>query len=291
MLFSLMVMIGPPYTLPPLLMIFLAFQFLRPILRETNHPVNPREVTMVLREELVSYLDDYLGVRLIPDYGPMGLQVEGRRPIGRIVTGVSACLELFEAAVQKEADLVIVHHGLLWDRDSRVVQGPLRRRLRFLLEHDLNLLAYHLCLDVHEEVGNNILAVKALGLHNIAPLGRIGLMGTAEEMEYTELVELVRYTFDREPFAFSFGPARIHRIGYCSGGAPDDLALAIAEGLDAYITGEVQEKTMHMAKEAGIHFIAAGHYATERLGIRALGEHLAHKMAVEVEFVDIPNPV
>ncbi|HNW59778.1 MAG TPA: Nif3-like dinuclear metal center hexameric protein [bacterium] len=246
---------------------------------------------MVLRDELVSYLDEYLRVRLIPDSGPMGLQVEGRMQIRRIVTGVSACLELFEAAVQREADLIMVHHGLLWDRDRRTIQGPLRQRLKFLLEHDLTLLAYHLCLDMHEEVGNNILAVKALGMHNISPLGRIGLMGTTEEMDFAELQELVRYTFDREPFAFPFGPEKIRRIGYCSGGAPDDLALAIEEGLEAYITGEVREKTMHMAKEAGIHFFAAGHYATERLGINALGEHLMRKMDVAVEFVDIPNPV
>lgn len=246
---------------------------------------------MILREELISYLDDYLGVRLIPDSGPMGLQVEGRRQIGRIVTGVSASLELFTAAVQKDADLVMVHHGLLWDRESRVVEGPFRQRLKYLLEHDLNLLAYHLCLDMHEEVGNNILAVKTLGLHNLAPLGRVGLMGSVEEMDLPELIELIRYTFDREPFTFAFGPERIHRIGYCSGGAPNELALAIAEGLDAYITGEVRENTMHMAKEAGIHYIAAGHYATERLGIRALGEHLMHKLEVEVEFVDIPNPI
>ena len=246
---------------------------------------------MILRDDLITYLADYLKTGEITDYCPVGLQVEGRPQVRRIVTGVSASLDLFEKAFQKDADLILVHHGIIWERDSRVVQGPFRHRLRMLLEHDVTLLAYHLCLDVHEEVGNNVLAVKALGLHNVSPLGKVGLKGSSEEMSFDELQQLIRFVFDREPFVFNFGPEKIRHIGYCSGGAPDDLIYAVEEGLDAYITGEVREKTMHIAKEAGIHFFAAGHHATERLGIRALGEHLMRKMDVAVEFVDVPNPV
>jgi dinuclear metal center YbgI/SA1388 family protein len=246
---------------------------------------------MILRDDLITYLADYLKIREIQDYGPVGLQVEGRPQVRRIVTGVTACLALFEEARQREADLVLVHHGILWDRESRVVQGPFKQRLKLLLENDITLLAYHLSLDKHEEVGNNVQAAKALGMHNVAPLGAIGLKGSTEEMDFDELQQLIRFVFDKEPFAFRFGPEKIRHIGYCSGGAPDDLAFAVEEGLDAFITGEVREKTMHIAMEAGIHFFAAGHYATERLGIRALGDHLMHKMNVDVEFIDIPNPV
>lgn len=246
---------------------------------------------MVLRDDLITYLADYLRVGDIHDYGPMGLQVEGRAEVRRIVTGVSASLALFDEAFKKEADMIMVHHGILWDRESRVVQGPFRQRIKALLDHDVSLLAYHLCLDLHEEVGNNALAAKALGMHNVAPLGEIGLKGSIEEMDFAELQQQLLYIFDREPFAFNFGPDRIRHIGYCSGGAAGDLALAIEEGLDAFITGEVREPTMHLAREAGIHFFAAGHYATECLGIRTLGEHLMRKMEVEVDFIDIPNPV
>lgn len=187
--------------------------------------------------------------------------------------------------------MILVHHGILWDKESRVVQGPFRQRIKALLDHDVSLLAYHLCLDVHEEVGNNALAAKALGMHNVQPLGEIGLKGSIEQMDFTELQQLLIYIFDHDPFAFNFGPEKIRHIGYCSGGAARDLPLAIEEGLDAFITGDVRESTMHLAREAGIHFFDAGHYATERLGIRALGEHLMRKMGVEVEFIDIPNPV
>ncbi len=246
---------------------------------------------MIKRDDLIAYLADYLKVRDVPDYGPMGLQVEGKPLVRRIVTGVSASLALFDEAFEIDADLIMVHHGILWDRESRVIQGPFKQRIKALLLHDVSLLAYHLALDKHEEVGNNALAAKALGMHNCMPLGEVGLKGSTAERSFCELQQLIQYVFDREPFAYDFGPENIRRIGYCSGGAPDDLVYAIEAGLDAYITGEVREQTMHLAREAGIHFFAAGHYATERLGIRALGEFVARKMDVEVEFIDIPNQV
>lgn len=246
---------------------------------------------MIQRDELLTYLADYLQTAGISDYGPVGLQVEGRPQIRRIVTGVSACMALFAAAFKQEADAIIVHHGILWDKQSRVIRGPFKQRLKSLLEHEVNLFAYHLCLDRHEEVGNNVLAAKALGMHNCARLGEVGLRGSVEELGSAELRQLLHYTFDQEPLAFEYGPEVIRRIGYCSGGAPHDLQLAIEAGLDAYITGEVREETLHLAREARIHFFAAGHHATERLGIRALGEHLAAKFDLEIEFIDIPNPI
>lgn len=246
---------------------------------------------MITRDELIGYLDDYLKVGQVPDYGPMGLQVEGRREIRRIVTGVSASVALFEAAIEKEADLILVHHGILWDRDSRVVRGPYKQRLSLLLQNEISLLAYHLALDKHEEIGNNILAARALDMHNISPLGEIGLKGNVETLSLAELKDQLITLLERDPVVFDFGPAEIRHIGYCSGGAARDLAHAIEAGLDAYITGETSEASFHLAREGGIHFIAAGHHVTERLGIRALGELVAAKFDVQVEFVDIPNPV
>ncbi len=246
---------------------------------------------MIKRDELIGYLDDYLKVHQVPDYGPMGLQVEGRESVRHIVTGVSASVALFEAAIEKEADVIMVHHGMLWDRDSRVVRGPYKQRLALLLQNSITLLAYHLALDKHDEIGNNILAARALGLYNISPLGEIGLKGCVEPMSAAHLHALVTEVFAKEPVFFDYGPEEIRHIGLCSGGAARDLSLAIDARLDAYITGEPSEASYYLAREGGIHFGAAGHHATERLGIRALGEHVAAKFGLEVEFVDISNPV
>lgn len=246
---------------------------------------------MVLRDDLVAYLDDYLHTRDIPDYGPMGLQVEGREEVNKIITGVSAHKELFKRAVAQNADLILVHHGLLWDRDSRVIKGLFKRRLQFLFEHDVTLLAYHLALDRHEEVGNNVLAAQALKLQQCQPLGEIGIQGCCEAVTIERLSELVTSLFHHPLVTFPHGPDRIRTVGICSGGAARDLFLAIEAKLDVYITGEAAEPTMQVAQEAGIHFIAAGHHATEKLGVRALGEHIAKRFKLEVEFLDVDNPV
>ncbi len=246
---------------------------------------------VIQREMLVQYLDEYLRVGEIKDFGPQGLQVEGREEVGRIVTGVSASLQLFEEAVNLGADLVLVHHGIFWDRDSRVVKGTLKKRLKILLSNEITLCAYHLPLDKHPELGNNALAAKGLKLEHVQEMGDIAIQGTISPLTFAELLNKVQEFFQFDPLVFPFGPERIHRLGYCSGGAEREILLAIDAGLDAYITGEASEATMHLAKEGNIHFFAAGHYATERLGIQALGDHILKKFGVEVHFIDIPNPV
>jgi len=246
---------------------------------------------MVRRDDLVEHLDEYLKVDEIPDHGPMGLQVEGRQEVRKIVTGVSAHLALFEKAVLLNADLILVHHGLLWDRDSRVVKGVFKNRLKFLLEHDLSLLAYHLALDVHKVFGNSRLAARALDLCHCAPFGLGGVYGEGKSMTIEDLCKDVEALFQRQAMVFPYGPKKIRRIGICSGGAARELVSAMELALDVFITGEAAESTMQLAKEAGIHYIAVGHHATERLGIRALGEYIAKKFSIAVEFIDILNPV
>jgi dinuclear metal center YbgI/SA1388 family protein len=248
------------------------------------------------RDELVAYLNEYLRVGEVRDYGPQGLQVEGRKEIRKIITAVSASVELFEHAVAAGADAILVHHGVLWDRDPRQVRGAFRRRLHFLLGNDLNLLAYHLCLDRHDEVGNNILAARGLGLREIAPFARyqevtIGYRGDAGGVPAEEMVRRVNDFYGSRALTFLYGPPTVRHVGIISGGAQGELRQAIDAGLDMYMTGEASEFVMHMAREAGIHFVAAGHYATERCGIRALGEHLAARFGLEAAFIDIPNPV
>ena len=227
----------------------------------------------------------------IKDYGPQGLQVEGKEEVRKIVTSVSASVELFEKANVSGADMIIVHHGLLWNSDSHVVKGGFKKRLLALLSNNTSLLAYHLSLDVHDEIGNNILAAKALGLQNIEKLGDYGVKGMIAVKPFKEFAIQVESLYQYQPLVFEYGPDKVQSVGICSGGAERDIAVAIEQGLHVYITGEASEATMHLAKEGNIHFIAAGHYATERLGIRALGEHVAEKFGVQEEFIDIPNPV
>jgi dinuclear metal center YbgI/SA1388 family protein len=251
---------------------------------------------MVQRDDLIRYIDDYLRVRDIRDYGPQGLQVEGRSEVRKVVTAVSASLELFCRAAESGADLILVHHGVLWDRDSRLIKGAYRERLATLLRHEINLAGYHLCLDAHAEIGNNALAVRGLGLTEIESWCEesgtaIGWRGRCEPVSGSKWLERINAFYGSNSLAFLYGPEPVRSIGIISGGAQRQVTDALAAGLDMYVTGEVSEFVMHTAKESGIHFIAAGHYNTERIGIRALGEHVAARYDVEVEFIDIPNPV
>lgn len=246
---------------------------------------------MANRDEIVRYLNDYLKIDEIKDYGPQGLQVEGKEDVTKIVTGVSVNVELFEKARSVGADMIMVHHGLLWDRNSHVVKGGFKKRLQTLLSENISLLSYHLPLDVHPELGNNALAAKNLELGNIEQLGEYGVKGTISAQPFQRFLIQVESIYQFQPLVFAYGPENVQHIGICSGGAERDITIAIDQGLHVYITGEASESTMHLAKEGNIHFIAAGHYATERLGIRALGEHIADKFNVKVEFIDIPNPV
>jgi dinuclear metal center YbgI/SA1388 family protein len=247
-------------------------------------------------QDLVSYLDQYLDSRG-RDYGPNGLQVEGKAEIRKIVTGVSSCQELFTRAREAGADAVLVHHGLFWEGMPRTLVGFQHRRVAELIRGEMSLIAYHLPLDRHAEVGNNAVACREIGLIDLKPFGDhdglpIGFKGRfPQPIPAAELVERCRQIYGQEPFTFLEGPDPVSTLGIISGGAQSDIYTAIADGLDAYITGEVSEWVMNVAREAKIHYLAGGHYATERLGVRALGEHLREKFGIEVEFIDVPNPV
>jgi dinuclear metal center YbgI/SA1388 family protein len=248
--------------------------------------------------ELVRFTNTLLDAAAWDDFCPNGLQVEGRREVRRIATGVSANRELLAAAREWGADAVIVHHGLYWKGQQVVATGWLQRRLLELLPHGISLLAWHLPLDAHPTLGNNVLGAKALGLSEITPFapwarGHIGMRGRfATPISATELLARCRGAFaGREPLLLGDGPTAIETVGLVSGGAQGELHRAIDAGLDAYITGEASEWVTHVARESGIHYVAAGHHATEIAGVRALGEHLAATFDLEAQFIDIPNPV
>lgn len=251
------------------------------------------------RDDLVAYLDSYLDAARDRDYGPNGLQVEGRDEVRRLITAVSSCEELFVAARQREADAVLVHHGLFWEGQPMVLKGMMMRRLRPLVEGGISLLAYHLPLDRHAELGNNALAARAFGLEEIVPFAphrglEIGFRGRfPRPIEIGELALRCAEIYGQTPLVLGPGEEgrKVGSLGIVSGGAQRDFYAAIDAGCDAYITGEVSEWVMNVARESGVHYLAAGHYATERLGVRALGEHLAERFGLEVEFLDVPNPV
>ncbi len=243
------------------------------------------------RDEIIRHLNDYLRINDFNDYGPQGLQVEGKETVAKIITSVSASVQLFEEAAGRGADMVIAHHGILWDKESHVIKGGFKKRIETLLLNEITLLAYHLPLDKHAEIGNNAQAAKAFKMSNLREFAEVGLMGEIQPCSYDDLLKRVQDVYHTDPLVFAYGPERIHRIGVCSGGAERHIQEAIDEGLDAFITGEFAEPTMHLAKEGQIHFIGAGHYATERLGVLALGEYLSGRFDVQVEFVDIYNPV
>ncbi len=255
------------------------------------------EPPMVTLAELVGHLDRLLDAGRGNDVCPNGLQVEGRREVRKVITGVSACRELFEIARDRGADAVVVHHGIFWQGDPQVLRGVHYRRVAELFRGEMSLLAYHLPLDRHPELGNNALAASALGLGELAPFGDLGgenwgFQGRfAEPVPMAELTDRIQAVFGGEPLIFAHGPDPVSTAGVVSGGAQRALSQAIDAGLDLFLTGEVSEWVMNLAREAGIHFVAAGHYATVRLGVQALGDHLADRFGLPVEFVDIPNPV
>ena len=242
--------------------------------------------------ELIRALDELLDPSAFDDMGPNGLQVPGAQEVLRVVTGVTAQRELVERAAQEEAQLVLVHHGLFWSFAPLGLTPRLAERLRPLLCHGIALAAYHLPLDAHPEVGNNALLAEALGAAGHVAFAGIGRGATfAAPLPAAELFERVGSATGREPLVFDAGPPSVRRLAIVSGGAASRLDQAIEEGYDAFLTGEPKENVMADAREAGIHFIAAGHYATETFGVRRLGDWLADRFDVEHVWVDIPNPV
>lgn len=246
------------------------------------------------REVLVNYLDGLLQPGRFRDYCPNGLQVEGRPEIVRLVAGVTASQALVEAAIERDADAILVHHGWFWKGEDGRVTGIRRKRLGSLLSSDINLLAYHLPLDAHPELGNNAQLALRLGW---LPEGRFGeqdiawLGALAEPCDLPALVERVAGVLGRPPLVVAGDSRPVRRIGWCSGGAQGYFEQAIALGVDAYLSGEISEQTVHLARESGVAYLAAGHHATERYGVQALAGHLAQQFGIACEFVDLDNPV
>ncbi len=247
---------------------------------------------MADRDEILAYAAELLDLDAYPDGGPMGMQVAGAREVSRLACGVSASLELFERAGASGAHMLLVHHGLLWDSAPRVIDDAMRRRLKALIDPEITLAAYHLALDAHPEVGNNALLARELGIEPEERFASIGFGGPlSQPASVEEFTVRVREALGSEPLVFAHGPDRIERAAIITGGAGRYLADAAREGYDLFLTGEPGEPTLHTALELGIHFVAGGHYATERIGIQALTRTLADKFSLEWEFVDLPNPV
>lgn len=250
----------------------------------------------VERNLLLQDIEAFLNVNAISDYCPNGLQVEGKAQIQRIVSGVTASQALIDAAIELQADAVLVHHGYFWKGEDQRVIGMKQRRLKALLTHDINLLAYHLPLDVHPEVGNNVQLGQRLGLTVSGPLEpdnprNVGLIGElAVPLSADAFALRIEQALGRAPLVIDHQQP-IKRVAWCTGGAQGYIEQAIAAGVDAYITGEVSERTFHEAQENGISFFAAGHHATERYGVQALGEWLAERFGIEHHYVECPNPV
>lgn len=244
---------------------------------------------------LVEEADRYLNAAAIADYCPNGLQVQGRAEVRRIVSGVTASQALLDAALEAQADLVLVHHGYFWKNEDPRVIGIKQRRLKTLLINDISLLAYHLPLDVHPEVGNNVQLARRLGLIVEGPLEpgnprSVGLVGSLPQaLSAAEFAQRIEVALGRSPLVVE-GSRPIRRVAWCTGGAQGYIEQAVAAGVDAYVTGEVSEPTVHIARENDLSFFAAGHHATERYGVQALGDYLAQRFDIEHIFVDVPNP-
>jgi len=250
---------------------------------------------MVNLDTLITYLDDMLEIDRFADYCPNGLQVEGRPVVRKLVSGVTASLALLEAASARNADAVLVHHGYFWRGEDARVVGMKRQRLQQLLNNQMSLLAYHLPLDAHPVYGNNAQLAERFGFIVEGPFGgdpAIGLYGRlAQPLSGADLSQLIAEVLQRTPMHIDGAAGMIHSIAWCSGAAQGYIEQALKLGVDAYLSGEISEQTVHVAREAGIHYFAAGHHATERYGVQALGEHVAAHFGLEHEYIEIPNPV
>ncbi len=249
-------------------------------------------------DTLIAALDGLLEIDGIPDYCPNGLQVEGRHEVARVITAVSASRALFVRAAQEEADLIVVHHGILWNGpEAQRITGSYRERVRLLIENRISLAAYHLPLDRHMELGNAARLARRLGLEELEPFGEhrgvsVGVCGVfPEPVPAEELFDAVEEACDREPQVFPGDRELVRSVGIVTGAAQREYHQAVASGLDAYITGEATEWVLHQAAEDGVHYVAAGHHATERFGVEALARWIGARFGLEASFVDLPNPV
>ncbi|WP_299794295.1 Nif3-like dinuclear metal center hexameric protein [uncultured Shewanella sp.] len=248
------------------------------------------------RSELSRYLSEFLQISNYKDYAPNGLQVEGRTKINKIVTGVTACQALIDRAVELNADAILVHHGFFWKGEPEVITGMKQRRIKALLANDINLFGYHLPLDGHPMLGNNAELGRRLDISDAEPVegvaqgliwqGRLDAPMSAEAFS-----SRLNNVLNRDALHIGQSSGEIQSVAWCSGGAQDYIDIAADLGVDAFISGEVSERTFHSAMELGVHYFAAGHHATERYGIQALGGHLAREFNIEHQFIDINNPV
>jgi len=247
---------------------------------------------MIKRAELITYCDNFLSSSLFKDYCPNGLQVEGKESINSIVSGVTANQALIDAAIEHKADLLLVHHGFFWKGENPVITGIKKKRLQALLQNNINLLAYHLPLDAHKTLGNNVLLAKKLGvsIERYFSDNEIALLGTIEKQSGQKFKELISHVLQREPLHIE-AHREITKVALCTGAAQSYINQAIELGVDAFISGEISENTWHIAKENNIHYFAAGHHATERYGVQALGKHLAAEFDLKHSYIDIYNPV
>jgi len=249
------------------------------------------------QQDIIRYCNDLLEINSFSDYCPNGLQVEGDgRKVGRITAGVSISIELIDKAIAMGADLILTHHGMIWNKEERIIRGPLRRKLNLLLQNGIAAAAYHLPLAFHPELGNNVQLARQLGLGQLKPFAQTpkyaqGILGTTELNDIKAFSKAVGDILERKPTVLPYGPKKIRTVAVITGGAQGYFLEAIDAGADCFITGEVSEQNYTMSREYGVHFISAGHYSTEKFGIQALGDHLATRFGLEVTFVDIPNPI
>lgn len=252
------------------------------------------KVKILLLNELADYNSGLLQTSLYRDYCPNGVQVEGRAEVRRIATGVTASQQVLDEAIAWGADAILVHHGYFWRNEEATLVGIRRNRIARLLRSEVSLLAYHLPLDAHPELGNNAQLGKRLGLVEQSRFGEQNLVWQGALMQPLALEQFagqIAAALRRTPQVVGDGGRRISKVAWCSGAAQAYFEAAIAQGVDAYLTGEISEQTFHLANETGVAFIAAGHHATERFGIQALGLHLAGRFALEHRFFDQDNPV
>ena len=249
--------------------------------------------------DLNNYLNQLLKPEQFTDYCPNGLQVEGRAEIQHIVTGVTASYDLLEAALAVKADAILVHHGYFWRGESAAIVGLKKRRIQFLLQHDLSLIAYHLPLDAYAEFGNNVMLAKQLGLTATGWAGQknknesnmLLLAELSQPLSLKEFAQTIALKLNRTPQVIGDLTQVVQKVALCTGAAQGYIEQAVDAGVDVYISGEISEPTVHIARETGVSYIAAGHHATERYGVQALGAHLAEKFGLTHTFIDCDNPV
>ena len=252
---------------------------------------------MVLLQEIVRYTNELLDIQQFRDYCPNGLQVQGKNEVQTIISGVTASQAFLDAAIEAGADALLVHHGYFWNGEDPCVVGMKKQRLACLLATGVSLLAYHLPLDAHAELGNNAQLAKLLGFDVKGSFGRapgeeLGLYGSlSKPMTADDFAKHLQDKLGRVPMHIPAGTSQIRSVAWCTGAAQSYIDQAVSVGVDAFVSGEISEQTVHVARESGIHYFAAGHHATERYGVQAVGDHLAKHFGIKHQFVDIDNPV